>query len=329
MLNSEIIKKISMFKYRTYRFTDNKKAHVVAEWIEKLTNSTFINNSSVQRYIYASLEAFKDKKELPETKEIENILLEYGVDLQNELVKKTQNTYIKKTKKPSKIIHIVGSPRSGTSFLYYLLAYSGKFAYFTTESHHLWHTYNLQNTTKKIFELEGSTILDIDTKELRLQHNLIIPSESENIWNSSIPCYTHEGGHSYNLRKAELIEEEKITKNINMHCEYFDRSYFISKTPFNTLRMKCLDTLYPTKTYFIHIYRDLNDCAFSIKKNNFKYKLLPNKYLSHIEARNLFYNTASNYMSLNKLSISYGDLMSNQDKMIKSIFKFIEGESNL
>ena len=297
---------------------------MIAEWIERLADTELMGHAIVQQYVNSSLDYFNALKSFPDTRKIEQILLEHGININDELQQRLSQSKPLKTIKPSKVIHIVGAPRSGTSFLYYLLAYTGKFAYFTSESHELWGTYNFEKTKKHSIEAQDSHILNVDTKELRLKHDLIIPSEAEHIWHKSIPCYTHKGGHAYELETAQLLDQKGLKENIEEHCGYFQRPRFISKSPFNTLRMGSLEEVYSTQTRFIHIHRDANDCAASIERNKFKYKLPSTNYLTPVESRDWFYNQANNYGNKKILSIDYGDLINNKIEALEIILKWID-----
>ena len=136
---------------------------------------TAINRQILQDFISASLESFSNRSNLPSPKQILKEFDRIGIDVDDEL--KKRNLFDIKTakqKSPSRVIHIVGAPRSGTSFLYYSLIHSRVFAYFTSESHHRWCIYNLAHSTKKKFEDSNAEILAVNTKKIRMKSDLDI-----------------------------------------------------------------------------------------------------------------------------------------------------------
>jgi hypothetical protein len=99
---------------------------------------------------------------------------------------------------PEQVVTIVGAPRSGTSHLFNLMAYSGEFAFMSSVSCWAWPAYGLRHSRRQLFSRRpADEIFSCDSKTLRLDERLIVPSEAEDVLQRSLPVYTHLRGHTY------------------------------------------------------------------------------------------------------------------------------------
>ena len=116
---------------------------------------------------------------------------------------------------------IVGAPRSGTTWLYNLLAYDGAFAYPTTVSCHRWPTWGLRHSTRALLHECPAEILLCDTKALRLRNEYALPSEYESLFHGAIPVYDHLGGHEYAIRRAVSCDAVMLHADAGEHAAWF------------------------------------------------------------------------------------------------------------
>lgn len=122
------------------------------------------------------------------------------------------------------VLLIVGAPRSGTSHLLNLLAYQRKWAYLTNVSCWAWPTYNLAGTLRSSFEEEGPEVFRRDSKELRLDGDLILPSEAEDLMSRAIPSYDHIREHEYRLLEPRIADQALLTRALQAHARHFGRT---------------------------------------------------------------------------------------------------------
>lgn len=243
---------------------------------------------------------------------VEILLTQAGYSVDDEMARRSDHITASEVDEVKGVVHIVGAPRSGTSFLYYLLAHLGQFSYFSSDSHYRWHAYCLGRSVKRRFEsLPVETLLE-DTKVTRLRNDVLVPSEAEHIWDRSIPCYLQMGVHNYQLCSAKELDLMWMRENIADHCAVQGRPVFLSKSPFNSLRMAVLRRAFPGKTKFIHISRESADCAASISRNNFCYRSNNGKALSSLEVRAHFEEKIAESAVNNVYHVRYEEIMSNE-----------------
>src|SRR5258708_40197877 len=118
---------IALFKRRVYRFDENLFTHVLAECLENKT----LHGAQLNPFTINTIDRFlknvkEGKKEVVNYKEIAH---SEDIDLKKELAlresyEKTNYQYFSD---PSMAIHIIGTPRSGTSFVFNLLAHQDSF----------------------------------------------------------------------------------------------------------------------------------------------------------------------------------------------------------
>ena len=261
-----MLRDLRLFKARVYRFQESLLDHVLAECLEEKYFQGKTLNSFTREEIVQFLTAVREGKE-KKLKQQEIAAIE-KIDLNDELNKRLSfEKQQKLLQEPEKIVYIIGSPRSGTSYLYNLLAYQGCFAYFSDISHYQWSLFNYLNRTRLLYHEADAAILSKDSKSLKVQSKFIIPSECEDIFQRAIQVYDHVKGHEYILKRPAIKTDIDLLKlNIKKHLKIFNKVAFLSKSPFNSFRIQQLKDLYPS-SYFIHIYRNGYDASHSIREN--------------------------------------------------------------
>ena len=305
--------------------------HVVAEMIDNTEiYKKLVGELIISDFVQNIMEAFKNKKSIPSIDLVIDLLQEnFGINIYEELLKRLEYiNNIHDIKLPKKYVHIIGSTRSGTSHIFNLLAYQGCFAYFTNLSHQNWFAHNLKNNRDKIiFEHLDKNCLTENSKIMRLKNNLIIPSESENIWNMSFKCYKHLVGHSYEIfQKCKCNYLDNFKKNVSDHCNFFDRSLFLSKSPFNSFCMDEIQALDPENTYFIHIIRNGISIPLSMEENNFLFKKENNaNFLTSDEAWVFYIESVLKKAKKNFLikTIKLEDFLDDTNKVLNDIFEWL------
>lgn len=320
----ELEVQIALAKRRIYRFSDSLVDHVLIEelekhfLLEKLLSPFTIN--SIRLYLELMGEG---KVSVIPTEEIAN---REEIDLELGLKKRIEYEKARKISKThDKVVFIIGSPRSGTSFLYNLLAYQGLFGYFTSVSHFLWPFYCLDHTSGKChFQTLGSSFFEFDTKPAKLRKNLILPSEGEDIFDRSIRVYNQIRTHQYLLKNTEILDLNILKRNVLKHTNYFKTAYFLSKSPFNTFRISQLAKIFGKNCYFLHLHRNGYCTAASIKSNGFKYFTKEDQrddpaifWARHVEAIFKFRG------KVKMLDIAYEDLIKNSSRTLQEIFNWL------
>lgn len=328
ILDKNIQSDLSLAKRRIYRYIDNLEDHVVIEEVENKYLSTGIINLTthelIKEYLTGVENDAKTSFKEQEIANIENINIKEKLDERISFENKInlENNNVKK------IIFIVGSPRSGTTFLYNLLTFQNKASYITRLSHHKWPIYNHKNTNGRIhFQHLGEEFFNTDTKSTQLLMDVIFPDEGEQIFERAISIYKPIKRNQYEMLKPNIINRNILDEAIKKHSYIFNSEYFICKSPFNSFRIKELAALYGDKAKFIHIHRNGYAVAQSIKDNGFKY-FVPGDYTDdtglfwsrHIES----ILEAQRDTNLNFYSISYEKLISNLEAEILNIFKWME-----
>lgn len=263
--------RVSLAKRRLYRFSDDLPAHVFIETAEASYLETGRLPEDVNEALSAYLTALETGTEssLPYA----GLAQRHSFDLERELAARlafedTQTDY----QEPKKVLFIVGSPRSGTSHLFNVLAYQPQFGYFTDISHFRWPLFNLHHPNgKRHFSSLHPSFFKLDTKSVKLRRDLILPSECEDIFARSIPVYQAVRTHAYILADPVLADEAILRRNVAKHASFFQTPYFVTKSPFNSFRIRQLVAMYGDRAYFLHIHRNGYAASQSIAENGFKY----------------------------------------------------------
>lgn len=327
-IDNEIIHKMTLAKRRIYRFSDDLIHHVLFDELEnKLFKKGYLSDFTTS-FLHSFWENIANRRSyvIP----IHKISSAEGFDLDLELNKRINfDENGKILPYAQKIVFLIGSPRSGTSFVYNLLAYHNIFAYFTNVSHHVWSLYNLTKYTRKFITDCTVEILNQDTKKIRLNGMLVLPSECENIFNRSIKVYDLLKGHEYCVHKPEVLDPELFLTNIGKHLLFFKRCNFLCKSPFNSFRIAQLQDICGTP-YFVHIYRNGYCVSKSIKENNFKYhqsienptslngnQSFDNPWIYHLE------HILQNKDTVNIFHLRYEDLIEKYFPTMEKLFEWL------
>lgn len=117
----------------------------------------------------------------------------------------------------------------------------------------------------------GDTVMAVDNKNTRVVPGLVMPYEAEDLYARAIPAYRHLGGHTYDLTAVGLDDPGLLTAGIQAHIQHFGRPDFITKSPFNSLRIPEIDAATGRCAVFLSITRDQAGTADSMRRNRFRF----------------------------------------------------------
>jgi len=254
---------VSALRRRSLRNSESLLQDVFVEELEnKVLCYKELSNETI-KYVISSLEKGKIDYSFS------SIACKEGFDLDKKLLERLRYESLSCRKElPKKVVHIVGCFRSGTTYLYNLMVYQKAFAYFTHVSHHLWSTYNLKHEKRQLIEYMPCSVLADDTMKTRNNLSINVPSEGQEIFNKSINVHTYLGNYKGQQSIHPIVDLQFIKSAIEKHVAIFKREVFLSKDPYNSLRIKYLQDLYPN-TYFIHIFRNGYDTVRSMNEYGF------------------------------------------------------------
>ena len=316
---------VPFLKWRLYRFDSNLYNHIVAECLERkwrleqtfhpktleLISKTLEAQNQNGQVIFegekiSSLEGFEPEKIYGQRASLINSDIEQSVS------------------SPKRIISIIGAPRSGTSYLYYLLTYFSNCAVFTDASHHLWSLLTLNELSKYFIRKQPETILQLRTRKLRLDRRYSHPSEAENILHRAIPVYRHLRGHEYEIINPTIENAWLLRKNVSDHLNYFKTDTLLIKSPFNTFRIEALANVFPKAEFInIHIFRNGYLTALSMEENHFLYWWNGQK-LSSEESWINFVNKCLEASPNKLIHLHYDNLVSNPKETLEKLSSQIE-----
>lgn len=316
---------LSLARRRIYRFSNSLADHALVEELERRyaltgTISPF-SREAIQTFIERMARGGQCSMSTDE------IAIREGINVESEIQRRIEyEASHGETKAPAKAVFIVGSPRSGTSFLYNLLAYQGLFSYFTNISHFKWSLYNLNHAdNKQHFQVVGDSFFSLDTKPTRLRTDLILPSECEDILDRSVHVYEQMRTHQYLLKEPEIMDPEILRTNVSKHMHHFGSPYFLCKSPFNTFRIAQLVELFGDSCYFLHLHRNGYCAAASIEANGFKYFTATDNrddpalyWARHIEEVLKFRG------EVKMLDVAYDSLAGDSSRTLREIFEWLE-----
>jgi hypothetical protein len=205
-----------------------------------------------------------------------------------------------------------------------LLSYQGLWAYLTNVSCWAWPTYNLSATRRTPIEACSPDIFAIDSKRLKLDPSLIVPSEAEDLMARAIPCYERLAGHEYRLLAARLADSPLLRASVAAHLAHFGRSRIVLKSPFNTFRVCQLLEIFGPAVKAIHIHRDGYQTADSISRNRFIYHRAGRltspsaSWATHVETA----LEAEAYVPTLRLALE--DLRRNPMAALRQVFEYLE-----
>ncbi|WP_327417257.1 sulfotransferase [Streptomyces sp. NBC_01233] len=301
---------VALYRTRVYRFSNDPRHYVLAETLEERYAQGIAPASTSLAYVKAVLDQIRSTGQpLPFNPDI---AVRENIDIQQELDARTR--YAPKPMpehSPTTTVFIIGAPRSGTSHLYNCLAYTGRYSYFTTASCWAWPVRNLTHTARRSFETMGDQVLSVDNKNTRIIPGLVMPYEAEDLYARAIPAYQHLGGHTYNLTPAQTKDAPLLTANVQAHCRHFNRRAFLTKSPFNSLRIPQLDAATGHRALFVNITRDQAGTADSMRRNRFRFHR-DGRPLTEEAAWGVFTTTiARDTPSSRTITIKHRDLLAN------------------
>lgn len=135
-------KALALFRARVQRFTDDRASHALASELEARYVDGLIPSpatiGSLERYLQALREQPSPPFDASEVAKIEGVDLEQAVAQRECWRAATRDTRAARV-----VVVVVGSPRSGSSYLYNLLATQPGIATFTSVSSPYWSTFDL------------------------------------------------------------------------------------------------------------------------------------------------------------------------------------------
>jgi Sulfotransferase family len=315
---------LALLRTRLYRFSDDLRWYVFAEALEEHLLAGRQPQPATISAVRACLEqirrngspsAFQGALATDEDIDIRTALAERAAYMWQQVPLATP---------PSTVVVIVGAPRSGTSHLFNLLAATGKFAYLTTASCWAWPVRNLHQPRRQPFTAVGDAVLEVDNKRTRIIPGLVMPGEAEDIWNRAMPVYRHIRGHRYDISPEAVIGERRILQAaIFAHLAYFQRTALLVKSPFNSFRIPQIERLCGAVVKYIHIVRDQEEVADSMRRNHFEFTA-DGQLLSAEEAWSRFVSAVQRHAPVGRTTtIQHHRLASNPEYAIELVIDAI------
>jgi hypothetical protein len=152
----------------------------------------------------------------------------------------------------------------------------------------------------------------------------ITPADSQSIFNHAIKVQDYVGNKTFKLHDTQIINSENLSDAINKQTALMSKQYFLSKDLFNTFRIDELTMIYPSATYFIHIFRDGYRTTESINFHDFKVdidgRLISGKELWKYHINRIISSSKGSKI----LTVNYDKLIYETEKTIENIFKFLD-----
>jgi len=239
-------------------------------------------------------------------------------------------------------VFIIGHPRSGTTYLHYLLSKDPQFSYCSIVQCFFPSTFRLFGWLPKIFfkiSLPEKRHMD----DLRLSYDA--PFEEEfalgNQVEQSMACgYYFPKRLMYYFSKGVLLTERSDRLNWQKHWSFYLKKIawlnkcnnLVVKSPYNICRTDAILEEFP-HAKFIHIYRDPMEVYVSSKK--LLQKILPEMALqswnetmiedfvmrSYKDTMQTFLKNKKNIPKGQLLEIAYTDLVNNPEKEVEKVYK--------
>jgi thymidylate synthase len=270
-LDGRLAETLALFRMRALRFAQDEATCALAEQLDERLACGVAPRPQTAR----AAERFLDELRAGPTARLDahRLARTEGIDLDAELA--ARHAHARRPLRaadPRLVVLVVGAPRSGTSHLLNLLAFQQRFAYLTNVSCWAWPTYHLARTRKRPFATLGPGIFSADSKRLKLDARLVLPTEGEDVLARAIPCYERLRGHEYRLLPAHVRDPALLMGSLRAHLEHFERSAIVVKSPFNAFRIGELRALLGDAVRIVHIHRDGYAAAASIAANGFAYR---------------------------------------------------------
>lgn len=312
---------LALLRTRAYRFTDDQRWYVLAESLEEHYLAGRQPNPSTMAAVRTCLAQIRHDGSLPPFPD--PVPEQEDIDIRAGLHDRTPDLWSRYTDNagPARIVVIVGAPRSGTSHLFNLLAATGRYAYFTTASCWAWPVRNLRQPGRRAFTALGhSAVLTVDNKNTRIIPGLVMPGEAEDIWHRAIPVYCHIRGHRYDIsHPPQAANLGILDAAVSAHLAWFGRDTLLVKSPFCSFRIPHLEQHWNSRTIYIHIIRDQQQTASSIKRNHFEFAANDSP-LDPAQAWTLFTSTVTATAPADRtITIRHADLLRDPDGVLSAL----------
>jgi Phosphotransferase enzyme family/Sulfotransferase family len=315
---------LALFRTRAYRFSNDPRLYVMAEWTEECFLAGRPPSPAVLDFIRGSLNELRTKGRLLAFDPAATAAQEF--DPQLEIDRRAGHAFTRSVSQraPELFVSIVGAPRSGTSHLVNVLAREQLFAYFTTASCWAWPVWNLHQAGRHLFTETDTDVLSFDNKRTRIIPSLVMPAEAEDVYARSIPVYRHIAGHRYHLDPAKVGDLDILRGGINAHLKHFGRKRFLTKSPFNSFRIPILEEIWGTKVRYIHIIRDRESAARSIRRNRFEY-VVGGRLLSAEDAWSHFVSSVEHDAPPERtLTVTHRQLQTEPEALIRHVLDWLD-----
>ena len=310
---------VALFRMRLYRFSDDLRHYVLAEALEERLLAGHRLLPVTLAHVRQSLAAIRVHGQPapydPRIADAEQIGVEDG------LASRAPYAWheVPPADKPGAVVVIVGSPRSGTSHLCNLLAHSRQFSYLTTTTCWTWPVYNLTHPGRRLFTALGDAVLAVDNKRTRIIPGLVMPGEAEDVWARAIPVYRHLAGHRYEITPAAPDRPGILLAAASAHLSYFGTRVLLAKTPFNSFRIPQIEALWGSSVRYIHIIRDQQETADSMRRNRFEF-VHQGRPLPAEAAWSLFVDAVRDHAPADRLvTVTHRELMRNPGHVLAHI----------
>jgi len=314
---------LALLRTRLYRFSDDPRWYVLAETLEERFLAGQHPLPATIAAVHACLTQIRAYGRPPPFPcEIAD---REGIDVTAELLARVAHSWqqIQQQGPTGRVALIVGAPRSGTSHLFNLLARTGLFAWFTTASCWAWPVRNLHHPGRRKFTEFGDEIFAVDNKCTRLLPGLVMPGEAEDIWARAIPVYRHLAGHRYQIEQPRSGHLKLLDAAARAHLAYFQRDILLAKSPFSSFRIPQIEQHYGTAVRYVHIIRDQNSTADSMRRNHFEF-MVNGQALSAEQAWSAF--TSAVLMDAppdRTVTVNHQDLLHQPDTVLAQITAFL------
>lgn len=310
---------LALLRTRLYRFSDDARHYVLAEALEERLLAGHPPQPSTVAHVRESLAAIRADG-LPLSFSDEVAAAE-NIDVVAELAARTPYTWqqVRLAAVPQAVVMIVGAPRSGTSHLFNLLADAGAFGYFTTASCWAWPVRNLHHPRRYLFTHASGAVLGVDNKRTRVIPSLVMPGEAEDIWARAMPVYRHIVSHRYEITLSHHGRTEILSAAASAHLGYFRRAVLLAKSPFNSFRIPQIEALWGSTVRYLHIVRDADETADSIRRNRFEFAV-GGHLLDAEDARSLFVDAVcGNAPADRTITVTHRELLADPHRTLASI----------
>ncbi len=314
---------LTLLRTRLYRFSDDPRHYLLAEHLEDRFLDGHLPTPATRRYIVHCLQALRSSGQPPAF--ATDIADAEGLDLPIQTAQREPFAYSRSLPGPSpqQVVAIVGAPRSGTSHLANLLAYQQQFAFFTTVSCWAWPIRNLRQPHRALFTDVGDIVFTVDNKRTRTIPALVMPAEAEDVYARAIPVYRHLAAHRYHLVPAQPGNLDVLRGAVTAHLRFFNRSRFLTKSPFNSLRIPQLDAHWGTTARYVHILRDQHQTAASMRRNRFEF-VCDGRLLAAEDAWLLFTSAITTTAPADRrLTVTHRELLTDPTGTIRRILAWL------